>query len=130
MNKKSNKETKIEFRVSEEFKENLKKKAEETGLSITDYVISSVEHSNFVVLKEGPEIASAFMELRISLDKKGLTSQFSKDLQALIFKIDGLIDSFPQNKPVPDDELCEEDSDEEYEEVEEFEEFEEDGDII
>ena len=117
----------IIFRIDEETKRVWSTKAEESGLSLTDYIVTAVEDSYVVNLKEGPEIASAFMELRISLDKKGLTSQFSKDLQALIFKIDGLIDSFPQNKPVPDDELCEEDSDKEYEEVEEFE---EDGDII
>ncbi|MGN0605479.1 MAG: plasmid mobilization protein [Oscillospiraceae bacterium] len=121
------KETKIEFRVSEEFKENLKKKAEEMGLSLTDYVINSLEHSNFVVLKEGPEIAEALMDLRISLDKKGLTPNVAKNLQTLIFKIDGLIDSFPQNNPESGENLCEEDNDEDDEGVEEFE---EDGDLI
>lgn len=121
------KETKIEFRVSEEFKENLKKKAEEMGLSLTDYVINSLEHSNFVVLKEGPEIAEALMDLRISLDKKGLTPNVAKNLQTLIFKIDGLIDSFPQNNSESGENLCEEDNDEDDEGVEEFE---EDGDLI
>lgn len=110
MKNNSGKETKIEFRVSEEFKENLKKKASETGISLTDYVINSLEHSNFVVLKEVPEIAEALMDLRISIDKKGLSPKFAKDLQTLIFKIDGLIDSFPQNKPESSEDLCEEDS--------------------
>ena len=117
----------ITLRIDEETKKVWSTKAESSGLSLTDYIVTAVEDSYVINLKEGPEIAEALMDLRISLDKKELTSKFSKDLQTLIFKIDGLIDSFPQNKPVPDDELCEEDSDKEYEEVEEFE---EDGDII
>lgn len=122
-----NKNSTITLRVDEKTKKDLSSKANEVGLTLTDYIINAVNNSYVVVLKEGPEIASALMELRISLDKKGLTPKFSKDLQALIFKIDGLIDSFPQNKPVSNDELCEEGIDEE---CEEFEEFEEDGDIV
>ena len=117
----------ITLRIDEETKKVWSTKAESSGLSLTDYIVTAVEDSYVINLKEGPEIAEALMDLRISLDKKGLTPNVAKDLQTLIFKIDGLIDSFPQNKPVPDDELCEEDSDKEYEEVEEFE---EDGDII
>lgn len=102
-------------------------KAEKSGLSLTDYIVTAVEDSYVVNLKEGPEIAEALMDLRIFLDKKGFTSKFTKDLQTLIFKIDGLIDSFPQNKPESGVDLFEEDNDEDDEVVEEFE---EDGDFI
>lgn len=45
----------------------------------------------------------------------------------MIFKIDELIDSFPQNNPESGENLCEEDNDEDDKGVEEFE---EDGDLI
>lgn len=115
------------FRIDEETKRVWSTKAEESGLSLTDYIVTAVEDSYVVNLKEGPEIAEALMDLRISIDKKGLTPKFAKDLQTLIFKIDGLIDSFPQNKPESSEDLCEEDS----AEVDDPEEFDfEDGDFI
>lgn len=100
----------ITFRIDEETKRVWSTKAEESGLSLTDYIVTAVEDSYVVNLKEGPEIAEALMDLRISIDKKGLTPKFAKDLQTLIFKIDGLIDSFPQNKPESSEDLCEENS--------------------
>ena len=100
----------ITLRIDEETKKVWSTKAENSGLSLTDYIVTAVEDSYVVNLKEGPEIAEALMDLRISLDNKGLTPNVAKNLQALIFKIDGLIDSFPQNKPKSGEDLCEEDS--------------------
>lgn len=121
------KNTTITLRIDEETKRLWSTKAEKSGLSLTDYIVTAVEDSYVVNLKEGPEIAEALMDLRISLDKKGFTSKFTKNSQTLIFKIDGLIDSFPQNKPESGVDLFEEDNDEDDEVVEEFE---EDGDFI
>lgn len=117
----------ITFRIDEETKRLWSTKAENSGLSLTDYIVTAVEDSYVVNLKEGPEIAEALMALRISLDNKGLIHKFSDDLQTLIFKIDGLIDSFPQNKP----DITENVEEVDIEDEDNSEEFDyEEGDIV
>ena len=121
------KNTTITLRIDEETKRLWSTKAENSGLSLTDYIVTAVEDSYVVNLKEGPEIAEALMTLRISLDNKGLTPKFSDDLQTLIFKIDGLIDSFPQNKP----DITENVEEVDIEDEDNSEEFDyEEGDIV
>lgn len=121
------KNTTITLRIDEETKRLWSTKAENSGLSLTDYIVPAVEDSYVVNLKEGPEIAEALMTLRISLDNKGLTPKFSDDLQTLIFKIDGLIDSFPQNKP----DITENVEEVDIEDEDNSEEFDyEEGDIV
>lgn len=121
------KNTTITLRIDEETKRLWSTKAENSGLSLTDYIVTAVKDSYVVNLKEGPEIAEALMALRISLDNKGLTPKFSDDLQTLIFKIDGLIDSFPQNKP----DITENVEEVDIEDEDNSEEFDyEEGDIV
>lgn len=121
------KNTTITLRIDEETKRMWSTKAENSGLSLTDYIVTAVEDSYVVNLKEGPEIAEALMALRISLDNKGLIHKFSDDLQTLIFKIDGLIDSFPQNKP----DITENVEEVDIEDEDNSEEFDyEEGDIV
>lgn len=121
------KNTTITLRIDEETKRLWSTKAENSGLSLTDYIVTAVEDSYVVNLKEGPEIAEALMALRISLDNKGLIHKFSDDLQTLIFKIDGLIDSFPQNKP----DITENVEEVDIEDEDNSEEFDyEEGDIV
>lgn len=121
------KNTTITLRIDEETKRLWSTKAENSGLSLTDYIVTAVKDSYVVNLKEGPEIAEALMALHISLDNKGLTPKFSDDLQTLIFKIDGLIDSFPQNKP----DITENVEEVDIEDEDNSEEFDyEEGDIV
>lgn len=121
MNKK-NKTAKIELRVSEDLKAKLKENSEEAGLNMSEYITDLLEYENVVVLKDGAKIADELMKLRIEIGKKGFTQKADKSLQALILKMDGLIDSFPQNsqpdkKETPDEDLivdCTLDADDDY----------------
>lgn len=117
----------INLRVDNTTKAEFQKKADEVGMSLTDYILSAVRNSRVVVLKEGPEICANIMNMRNAVAKNGITPEFEDMMRELILKIDALIDSFPQNIPEPDEDFCEDNiEDDDVDEVFDFVE----GDII
>ena len=126
------KEAKIEVRVTPEFKEELQKKAKEADMSLSQYVITLIEHSSVVILKDSAKFAKELSQLRIALEENGFSRKAERTMQALILAINEMIDSLPQNRS----DLCEEPddtsidpSDNDDEDFED-EEWEEGGDLI
>ena len=127
------KEAKIEVRVTPEFKEELQKKAKEADMSLSQYVITLIEHSSVVILKDSAKFAKELSQLRIALEENGFSRKAERTMQALILAINELIDSLPQNRS----NSCEEDddtldllSDDDDEDYDDEEEWEEGGDLI
>lgn len=128
------KTSKIEIRVTDEFKEKISKKAADAGLSVSQYITGMLENNEVIVLKEGEKIAAELMRIRMDYEKKGNINNFRNIICEVLLKLDKLLESFPQNKPsgnydetpfVSESEDYADDIDEDQ-----YDEWDEEGDLI